>query len=386
MNRHRKNKTPKDCASKNRTPLARLRIATLLACLFFTLHCAKPDYGPELAPPTATEKAAAATTRVSFFALGDMGFPIPKYALFSNQLSVGKAMQRFDAERPVDAVVFLGDLFYPVGLEEKTAVTQIRNNLVRPYCRFVALDGPRASEIARTCPRDPAAKHVVPLYAVLGNHDYGSPGSPERTRELVPQFLSNWKLPSETVQVVELEAGVSLILFDSQRVRNHGDDPSLLTDAIRRSRGPWRILIAHHPIATQSLKEKEVPLQETYSQKILNAIAAAGAPVQLVLSGHEHNLQVIALPAPHPPLHVIAGSGANARSTRTAAADLKFFAQRLGFARIDLVETAEAVRLVASLYALPGNPKFQGSAPALVARYSVDREGQIRNELETDSH
>ncbi len=374
-NAHREN-------SARQTPwffLHRLGIATLLGCVFFTLPCIEPSSA------LARSSSDAAPKRLlSFLALGDIGFPVAEHPEKSDQTYVGKAMRRIDAKHPVDAVVFLGDLFYPVGLEETTAVTQIRDNLVRPYCRFVALDAVRSHEVARACRT--RSKHVVPIFAVLGNHDYGSPGSPDRTQNLVPEFISNWKVPSEMVQVVEFDAGVSLILFDSQRVRYHGEDPSPLTDAIRQSRGPWRILVAHHPIATQSTQTEITEMQESYSRKILNAIAASGKSVQLVLAGHEHNLQVIELPAPQPALHIIAGSGGNTRGSRTTAADLKFFDQRLGFARIDLIQTAKTERLVASLYALSKYPRILDRAPTLVARYSVDRAGQVHNENKTDSH
>lgn len=358
----------------------RTHFATFLLCIFFTLQCTKQiDYGPSLTP-----RGTDTHTRLSLFALGDTGFPLSENTAISNQYLVGDAMQRFDKKQPIDAVVFLGDLFYPVGLEAQRAVAQIRDNLVHPYCRFIALDGPRAREIQRACRTQFKKQHTVPLYAVLGNHDYGTPGSPDRTRTLIPQFVSNWHVPSEMAQVVELDAGVSLILFDSQRVRNHGENPSPLTDAIRASRGPWRILALHHPIATQSLDAKDASMQDAYVEKILSAISAAGVPVQLVLAGHEHNLQAIALTAPNPPLHLIAGGGANVRGARTRAENQLFFAQRLGFARIDLVETARTTRLVASLYALPAHPKLWGNAPTLAVRYSVDLAGQIQSEFKTD--
>lgn len=358
-----------------------IRFATPLLCIFFTLQCAEKTDSALRRTPHNTN----ARTLLSLFAVGDTGFPALVHTPLNNQYLVGDAMQRIDAEQPADAVVFLGDLFYPVGLEEQTAIAQIRNNLVRPYCRFMALDGPRASEMKRACRQNRNTQHNIPIYAVLGNHDYGTPGSPERTRTLVPQFVSNWHIPSEIAQVVELDAGVSLILFDSQRVRNHGQDPRALTDAIRASRGPWRILALHHPIATQSITQEDIAMQDPFAEKILNAIADAEVPVQLVLAGHEHNLQAIALPAPHPPLHIIAGSGADAREARSQAVDQRFFAENLGFARIDLVETAYAARLVASLYALPAHPKLLGNSPTLAARYSVDLAGQIQNEFKTNS-
>ena len=51
-------------------------------------------------------------------------------------------------------------------------------------------------------------------------------------------------------------------------------------------------------------------------------IAAAGVPEQLYVSGHEHNLQVLGMEPPAPPLHVVSGGGSG-RLTWDAHEDIE---------------------------------------------------------------
>ncbi|MFM7786579.1 MAG: hypothetical protein ACKPE6_18360, partial [Gammaproteobacteria bacterium] len=56
---------------------------------------------------------------------------------FDGQIAVGAAMQRAHRANPVDAVVLLGDNFYPDGLLADELVPRIIENVARPYCDFV---------------------------------------------------------------------------------------------------------------------------------------------------------------------------------------------------------------------------------------------------------
>jgi hypothetical protein len=114
---------------------------------------------------------------------------------------------------------------------------------------------------------------------------------------------------------------------------------------------------------------------------VWQAIEASGVPVQLVLSAHEHNLQLLVSEAPRAALHVIAGGGSGARSLHGGdPAAVAAFAEP-GFARVDLVGRGEAERLVASLYGLPRFPaRLFGAAPRLLARRAVDLWGRVSDE------
>ena len=257
---------------------------------------------PELREPVA----------LSLLALGDSGARPDDPPRVAAQLAVGAALEAEDRRRPVDALVLLGDLFYDSGLSGDALAARVRANLVRPYCRFLDLTAPRSPEVAGACELPQASRHPVPIHVVLGNHDYMTPGSVELERDGVPLFLANWRMPAGPAAVAELGHGVSLVLFDSDPVFRGAAPATGLAAALRAARGPWRVLVAHQPIAVVGTSERETYAR--FRALVLTEIAAAGVPVQLYLSGHEHNLQALVMEPPAPPLHVIAGGGSGGRS------------------------------------------------------------------------
>jgi len=314
---------------------------------------------------------------LSLLALGDLGARPDDPPRVRAQLAVGAALEAEDRHRPVDALVLLGDHFYDVGLREDELVARVRANLVRPYCRFLALTAPRSGEVASACELPPADRHPVPLYAVLGNHDYMTPGSDKLQRESVPLFLANWRMPEAPAAVAELGHGVSLVLFDSDPVFR-GAAPLALAGALRAARGPWRILVAHQPIAVVGTSERK-----TYSRfraLVVAEIAAAGVPVQLYLSGHEHNLQALVMEPPAPPLHVIAGGGSGGRSLHDVNPRRRAGFASAGYARVDLVGDGERERLVVTLMRVPAAALRVLGPSRFAARFSVDRAGRVREE------
>ena len=103
-------------------------------------------------------------------------------------------------------------------------------------------------------------------------------------------------------------------------------------------------------------------------------IAEAGVPLQLVVSGHHHSLQIIEPSPPGPALQVVSGGGGGALHAVNAVGGQRFGASRHGFARIDLVRRAGSERLVVSLYAT-GSAWLPAGRPSLAARWSVALDG-----------
>jgi hypothetical protein len=318
--------------------------------------------------------------QVSLLAVGDTGEP-PSRLPLDPQLRVGRAMALVHAARPVDALVLLGDNFYPRGLASHELVERVRGNLVKPYCAFVVLRGPRSREVADACPSGIAPTRSVPIFAVLGNHDYETPESAELERDAVPSFVSNWSVPAGVAEVHELPGGVSLVLAQSEELLGSAD-VAPLRDVLARSRGPWRIVALHRPVAEGITGgTKSDAKTEAFTARVRGAIAESGVAVQLLLSGHDHNLQVFEGTSPGPYLVVVAGSGGGDRDTEFTATSRRFALVRIGFARIDLVGTGADARLVASQFALR-TPWLPGhDAPELVSRWSVGLSGGLRDEL-----
>lgn len=353
-----------------------LASAAILPALALALACGDPA-----SPDSATQDAVAPSSagRWSILAVGDTGRAGSRSDSFEGQLAVAEAMTREARERPVAGLVFLGDNFYDRGLAEADLVERIRTNLVRPYCHFLALTGPRSGEVESACPEPAIERRPVPIFAVLGNHDLEGPDSARLQREAIPGFLPDWRMSAGLTRVVEVHPGVSLILFESElSIDDRAAIERELSAAIRAARGPWRILATHRPIATDDLGG--VP-KGGYPDYVRDAIEQAGLPVQLVLCGHHHSLQAFALGAPTPLLQIGAGSGSRAEPPlATGHPDLLHSALALGFARIELRGDAPEDRLEVSLFTVPPWPFLSGAmGHTSGARFSVDRSGRVES-------
>jgi hypothetical protein len=352
--------------------LLRLQATKLLGlcgiCVLGTLGCGE-----------AQPRISDAKPAVSILAVGDTGRPHNWFpSMLEGQISVANGMAAEDQREPVEAVVLLGDNFYDDGLVRETMPAQIRQNVAYPYCQFVALDGPRSDEIAGVCksPRD--KNQPTQILAVLGNHDLITEGSPQLQCQEVEDFISNWTLPCGYAQTIELDGGLSVILFNSEK-RGDKDQTAQLEEAIRNSKGPWRVLASHRPI---TMDDDSQPLDR--GGWIDRLVGRAGVPVHAIASGHHHNLQLFETPGSGPNLHAIVGSGARARGrppNAVAHPARRFGTSKLGFARIDVLDSGEGERLYVSLFSTPKYPILATGDAELVARWSVDHEGQTRNEL-----
>jgi hypothetical protein len=171
---------------------------------------------------------------------------------------------------------------------------------------------------------------------------------------------------------VQLAPRLSLVLYDSNQLQN-GGDMRPLRDAIRAATGPWRVLVAHHPIGTHGH-------QDEYTKDVRAAVRDSGVAVQLMLAGHEHNLQVVALDDPGPRLVVVSGAGSRPRDVVTKSRTRLFAFDDLGFVRVDLIGHAGDERLQVTLFAAGHWPALLGFAPEVLGRWSVAADGTVEVE------
>ena len=348
--------------------------AGLLAVL--AMGCAT---SPPLDPSAGLPELPVA---LSLLVTGDTGRRPSMTRHLQKQISVARGMESEDRRQPADALLLLGDNFYWKGLERHEVDQRIRVNLVRPYCRFVSLDGPRSAEVRSACDRSQHSRPPVPIYALLGDHDYDSPESPTLERGVIPEFIPNWHMPAGLVEVIEVGAGVSLVMLDSIALAA-GADVAPLVRALASSQGPWRILAVHEPVGLARLGGSGLMAQRRHHREtVLSAIRAAGVTVQLVLSGEEHNLQIIEMAEPEVVLQVVAGSGARVRELRTDNPDARFTRAQLGFARVDLLGTGARQELVVSIFTTGTFPLFDRGAPELAARWAISSRGAARDLLD----
>jgi hypothetical protein len=335
--------------------------------------------------------------------------PIPCFGAERQPLGcLGEALSRIQAggvaeARPFDALVFLGDNFYPRGLNE-SHWQEKRDAVLRHFEGLLPADR---------------------VHAVPGNHDYyqfflGQPfgfttiGN-AREKE-IPRWTYHYWWPEEAVYEVGPGARLQVVFLDSARIvglgpRYSGESLQALTTLLRaRADDPtvrWRFVAMHHPLRAvghhgnygRSCEswpwiERHLPplaIQDTcstryrdYVESVREAIEASGVRVQLALSGHDHSLQILDRPSTREIVQVISGAATEtklvapadpARGTFTSAATgsnppASRPRSEFGFAEVEVGETAAVVRFRSSR---DGMPVPLGG----VCEFSVDLEGAL---------
>jgi hypothetical protein len=305
--------------------------------------------------------------RLSLLALGDWGRRPQEGATPPKQFRVGQELAAEDRRAPADALVFLGDNFYPHGLLEHELEMRLRVNLAAPYCRFVRLTELGQRALGAACAEPESLRRPIPMWAVLGNHDHNTGEAVELERARIPEYVSNWRLFAFPVETLELPQGVSLIFYDSTLLRMpaRASQLDLLTRALRESAGPWRIVVAHHPLDGRGMS---LPIEA--------ALGAARVPAQLQLVGHVHDLRANAPAAPLPALQVVSGGGGGSESRATQLPEQLFKLTSPGFARIELMRDTAGEYLRVRLFAVDEDEP----GARVVAAWSITREGDVSAE------
>jgi acid phosphatase len=236
-----------------------------------------------LLPPLEEIRFAEGAPSVSFYAIGDTGFG--GEILRANAAS----MERAAESRPVGFALLLGDNFYMEGVE----TTGDRR------WKEIFEDG------------FPGKALRVPFYAVLGNHDHR--GSIDAQIEYTRKS-ARWKMPARWYTfAVPMKDGLEVQFFalDTQPI-HHGwmegdDEAEWLESELAKSKARWRIVFGHHPFlshgshgSTPELRKRIAPLLER-------------GKVDLVLAGHDHDLQVIRSKAGW--VQIVSGAGCSTRDT-----------------------------------------------------------------------
>jgi 3',5'-cyclic AMP phosphodiesterase CpdA len=210
--------------------------------------------------------------RVRFVALGDAGRGDP------GQRRVAKGVVRACAERGCDAILLLGDLVYPRGMESD--------------------DDPHAEAWIA----DPYTPAGVPIYLVLGNHDYGRGRDVEPARRTVAwaKGRTDVVLPAEVWQV---RVGiVHLFGLDTNAAMEFGEDAQLawLKKGLEASDAPWKVVLGHHPFRSNGDHGNagsyegwsHVPIVSGDALRHLFEDGLCGK-ADLYLAGHDHNRQLL---------------------------------------------------------------------------------------------
>lgn len=295
------------------------------------LGCSPPAAPPGRAPPPAL----ADPSRLRLVAIGDTGRGD------AGQRAVADGVARVCRQRGCDLIALLGDNLYERGME-------------RP-------DDPRMAE--RTV--DMYAAAGAPLYAVLGNHDYGLGQDHEaagwqiawaRRTPGIELPARTWSMRAGPAELFALDTNAAMWSGSATQAR-------WLRRALEQSDAAWRVVLGHHAFRSNgdhgNAGQYEglfgVPIASGTSLWTLFEKTLCGR-ADLYLSGHDHNLQALS----HCGVElVVSGAGANARAVVDRGNTPRFAAAHTGFAWLEL-GTAE---LTLAFHDADGNTVYEHTLP-----------------------
>lgn len=246
-----------------------------------------------LAAPRAKSKAPAKSVEKSlrFIAFGDWGSGMKL------QREVASAMTRFSLEgaarkAPLDFAVSVGDNFYDNGV--------------------AGHDDPQwQRKFEQMYPREAMP---FPFFAVLGNHDWRS--NPQ-TQFSYRGPSGRWRMDGFYYKVAAAEGLVDFFLVDTDlwlpqyHSKELGDKQSKwLEESLSSSTAKWKIVVGHHPPYTDGVHASEPDMKRV---RAIIAPLLREHGVQLMLSGHDHDLQHIVLPNAKTHFVVTGAGGASMR-------------------------------------------------------------------------
>ena len=282
-----------------------LHAAVLLACT--------AAYGAGLPEVTLTPRTAVLRIAVT----GDTG---------DGSAAVAKGIARVHAAAPLDAILLTGDNFYPCGVtSERDARWRI--NL-------------------------PLTGIGVPVFPVLGNHDFCGKADPDaqvRATGLIP----NWRFPARQYVVRSPHADFAFV-DTTPFVRGRGNAVApAFREAFQKSSKPWRIVVGHHPVISSGY-HGYFPRNEVAKMRTLIPALRESA-VDFFIAGHDHHVEVIRGKM----LHLISGAGSKPippiklRTTTIFPDQIRL--ERVGFAVVEIAQRAIRVRI----YDANGRPRTE---------------------------
>jgi hypothetical protein len=302
----------------NRIPFTRLLAASLVLAL--AAACASTEASSAIEGCQYAERIETmpAAPMVRLALVGDAGADAEADGPPVKMERLRAALER--AGR-LDGIILLGDNFYPCGLE-----TGDDWKIMEPLARL-----------------------GVPLFPVLGNHDYGcassdpcaqvDPGPPAggRLREVWRFSALNYGVAWEGIGTVAL--------IDTQPVAlgrvPASDTARFVSRVFDEAPNPWRIVAGHHVYYSSGVHGSAA---ESAALKRLRKILdpARDEGVSLFLSGHDHQLEMIRRGES---MFVISGSGSKVRRGGLARAPGSLFrALTYGFVVLELTRDEAVLR------------------------------------------
>lgn len=229
--------------------------------------------------------------------------------------AIAKGIAALHAKEPLDAIILGGDTFYPCGV---TSVSDKRWSLAAPLTKI-----------------------GVPVFPVLGNHDYCGKADPD-AQVRATGTIANWQFPARQYAVRSPFADFAFV-ETTPYARGRGHHPeTAIRDALATSKKRWRIVVGHHPILSSGYHGYRPKDEVRRMRALVPVMQSAGA--QLYICGHEHHLEL----AKGKVIYLVSGAGSDPippiklRVSTLYPPEIRI--ERIGFAVIELTQTTMRIR------------------------------------------
>lgn len=231
----------------------------------------------------------------------------------SDQVSRGIA--RVHAGLPLDGIILTGDNFYPCGPK---SVSDPLWNKARPL-----------------------TKVGIPVYPVLGNHDFCGGADPD-AQVRASATLENWRFPGR--QYVARSPLADFLFVDTTPLvkgRKHAVETAI-RGAFGKSKAPWRVVVGHHPVVSSGYHGYFPRIEVSRMREMIPALRDAKA--DLYICGHDHHVEFLRGRM----MHLVSGAGSKPippiklRTTTVYPEEVR--RERIGFAVLEITATRVRVR------------------------------------------
>ncbi|MFZ9521151.1 MAG: metallophosphoesterase [Silvanigrellaceae bacterium] len=226
------------------------------------------------------------------------------------QMIVASAMRRFCDFHRCDFGLVLGDNFYPYGVRE-VEDKQFQSAFEVPY-----------------------APLVMPLFVILGNHDYGTFWNRGNIKAQLDYSKKSmfWRMPSRYYSFVE--KGIEFIGLDTVPLQRDGEQRRWLEKTISSSQPKHRIVFGHFPMLSGGQHGNNAFMLKSIAPQLCGNASA-------YVSGHDHDLQFLRLKCGLP--QIVSGAAAKIRPVARIQ-ETEYAKSTLGFAYL-VLNTAGDLRV-----------------------------------------
>jgi 3',5'-cyclic AMP phosphodiesterase CpdA len=171
---------------------------------------------------------------------------------------IATAVGRVHAVTPLDAVILTGDNFYPCGVQ---SASDPKWAVIRPL----------------------TALHL-PLYPVLGNHDYcGNVSAQVGSKQ--------WTMPAKEFALRNPIADFAMLDTDPYAMGRTRDAERSLVRFLHPSKAAWRIAVGHHTIVSSGWHGYFRKAERRRMQRLLPFLRRE--KVDLYVCGHDHHMELL---------------------------------------------------------------------------------------------